>query len=162
MSVPRLAEATRPAVILTSAATPKLLAAAAEALASRLENAEHRVGEADGPPHLAAPDEVAEAVLELAALGASRAGSLASAGPVFTSITPPRRPITAPPSSTAARRATGIAASTVTIASTANTRRPRPVEGFSRPDAASEAKLWWNVSRFRRVCHIEAIPAAGR
>ncbi len=65
MSVPRLAEATRPAVILTSAATPKLLTAAAEALASRLENAEHRAGDADGPPHLVAPDEVAEAVLEI-------------------------------------------------------------------------------------------------
>jgi len=69
MSVPRLAEATRPAAILTSAATPPLLLAAARALADRLANAEHRGLNADGPPHLAAPAEVAEAVRELGELG---------------------------------------------------------------------------------------------
>lgn len=68
LSIPRLSEVVCPVVIITSATTPKLLAAAAEALAARLENAEHRVlgAEADGPPHLAAPAEVADAALKLA------------------------------------------------------------------------------------------------
>jgi len=83
MSIPRLGEATRPAAILTSAATPPLLLAAARALAARLANAEHRelpgvasgagrTGDTDGPPHLAAPAEVAEAVRELGELARPR------------------------------------------------------------------------------------------
>ena len=67
MSVPRLAETTRPAMILTSEGTPQLLTAAASALAARLENAEHReLTGAGGPPHLTAPAAVAEAALEIA------------------------------------------------------------------------------------------------
>ena len=66
MSVPRLSQATRPAAILTSAGTPQLLVAAAAALASRLESSEHRELPDQGPPHLDAPADVAEAALELA------------------------------------------------------------------------------------------------
>ena len=58
--------------------------------------------------------------------------------------------------------AVGMAASTVITASIANAARPRPVPGRRRPETASEAKSRWKVSRLRRVCHIEAIPARAR
>ncbi len=65
MPIPRLATATRPAGVVVSSATPPVLRAAAEAVASRLAGAELREAGDAGPPHLAAPDEVAAICGEL-------------------------------------------------------------------------------------------------
>ena len=90
------------------------------------------------------------------------AQSVAGSGSASTSITPPRRASTAPLSSRTAMIAVGIAASTVTTASVQNAARPRPVPGRRRPEAASEAKSRWKVSRLSSVCHIDAIPGPAR
>lgn len=60
MPFARLAEAERPSLIVTSAATPPILAAAAEALERRLAVSEARLLDGDSlPPHLCAPEELA-------------------------------------------------------------------------------------------------------
>ena len=67
MPVPRLAEAERPALIVTCESTPALLRSAAEALSSRLAGSGLRDVDAGGaPPHIGAPREVADVALELA------------------------------------------------------------------------------------------------
>lgn len=65
MPVPRLAGAERPALVLSSAATPSLLRVAAEALVGRLRFSELRELETAGVPHLADPGAVAAAAAEL-------------------------------------------------------------------------------------------------
>lgn len=67
MPLVRLAEAPRPARILTSPSTPHLLREAAGALAARLAGAESATIEVERlPPHLGAPDRVAELSLAIA------------------------------------------------------------------------------------------------
>ena len=64
--LPRLTEVKVPTVVLTATSTPPLLQDASAALAQRLTGSEHReLGEAELPPHLGAPDEVAAAALAL-------------------------------------------------------------------------------------------------
>jgi pimeloyl-ACP methyl ester carboxylesterase len=67
MPLVRLAEAARPAAILTAPSTPHLLREAARALAARLAGADSATIDVERmPPHLGAPDRVAELSLALA------------------------------------------------------------------------------------------------
>jgi hypothetical protein len=67
MPLARLAEAQRRSLIVTAPSTPPLLREAAGALRARLGESERReVEAARTPPHLGAPDEVAQLALELA------------------------------------------------------------------------------------------------
>lgn len=66
MPLPRLARAERPSLLVTSAVTPPLIAAASAALEARLAGAERAEVEASAPPHLGAPAAVAELSLGLA------------------------------------------------------------------------------------------------
>jgi pimeloyl-ACP methyl ester carboxylesterase len=62
----RLGRADRPSVIVTSGSTPRLLRDASTAVATRLQgSAERKLDAGDLPPHLGAPDEVADIALEL-------------------------------------------------------------------------------------------------
>jgi pimeloyl-ACP methyl ester carboxylesterase len=62
----RLGRADRPSVIVTSESTPPLLRDASAALAERLaENSLREVDSPTEPPHVGAPDAVAEMILEL-------------------------------------------------------------------------------------------------
>lgn len=65
MPLVRLASATVPSLIVTSPSTPPLLRDAAAALALRLAGSDTREVEAShGPPHIGAPDKIAELALE--------------------------------------------------------------------------------------------------
>jgi pimeloyl-ACP methyl ester carboxylesterase len=66
MSLPRLASADRPSMIVTADSTPPLLRETSEALASRLAKASARdVGSSQAPPHVGAPAEIASIVAEV-------------------------------------------------------------------------------------------------
>jgi pimeloyl-ACP methyl ester carboxylesterase len=66
LSLPELAAADRPSAVLTAASTPALLRDASAALAERLQGSGLReLDSAELPPHLGAPDEVADAALGL-------------------------------------------------------------------------------------------------
>jgi pimeloyl-ACP methyl ester carboxylesterase len=67
MPLVRLASAEVPSVIVTANSTPPLLRQAADALALRLARSEPReLDSSHGPPHVGAPREVGEVVMELA------------------------------------------------------------------------------------------------
>jgi pimeloyl-ACP methyl ester carboxylesterase len=66
MPLPRLGQADRPSIVVTAPSTPPLLRDAAAVLGSRLATSSAReVDSAPEAPHLGAPSEVAELMLEL-------------------------------------------------------------------------------------------------
>jgi pimeloyl-ACP methyl ester carboxylesterase len=68
LSLPELAATDQQSAVLTAASTPPLLRDASAALAERLQDSELReIDSAELPPHLGAPDEVADAALALSA-----------------------------------------------------------------------------------------------
>lgn len=68
MALPQLAGAERPTAIVTAGSTPPLIREAAVALASRLAGSRtEEVDSGEAPPHLGAPDAVAELALGLSA-----------------------------------------------------------------------------------------------